>query len=618
MFVTIQDSVYGFGENPCGKLGYGHQNNIIRACEIVELTNQPTTEFNNGENLEKVKSSGKIVELEKQGIIKFHIGANFVIASSINNKLFAWRINDRGKLGCPFENNVISKPCSIEFFDKVKIKQIDSYSNTIAIVTEDGKVYAWGDYFRKQSNVNNETVSPPVEIAFPNGVIIELIFVFKNSFAICNKGDVYIWGENEKLKPELSSKDYQRLSQSKKIESIRDVNHIGIIGLKTYFLTENKDTKDKKIFYSENFKFFHEVSYDQKYVIKRIITYNRHLDRESNSWFIADNEMVYKISSNGKALEKIEKNSIFDCYAEELKETVETIELKTMNDIGDIGHGAFGKVIKSIRYGRLYAIKKTNMDRLNRDIMDKNSEINIMWKLSSEYIANSYDYWTEKTKYNEFLFIQMEYCDCDLKVFLAKINEFRNNEIIFIIKNELLMQLFESVYFLHLNKVIHRDLKPSNILIKYNSPNGRFIKLCDFGLSINHDSSSNSHSSNVSSFRYMAPEVMKGRSYTEKADIYSLGEMITIDFYLFTTNERKLNEYLKEYSKEIETLVKLLTKNDPIERPTWNKILNNFITSNFERFLQISKCIISKFIEKESKNIAKEIINLLNILKKNY
>ena len=297
LFVTIDDSVYGFGDNWSGKLGFGHQINMKCACEIVELKNQ--------------------------GITQFHIGGNFVIASSINNKIFAWGKNDYGRLGCPYENKVISKPCSIKIFDKVKIKQIDSYSNTIAILMDSGKLYAWGDYGFKQLDDNYNHVISPIEIMFPEKVKIEAIFVFdKNSFAISNNGNVYIWGENYYLPKEITRKEYQKSSRPRLIQSISNVKHIGIIGSKTYFLTN-----DNKIFNTKKFHRFDEVLYKIKGHITRMITFKRNLYGMTESWFIDETEAVYKIYHDENKLILVE-NSIFDWFARELNETFETIELK--------------------------------------------------------------------------------------------------------------------------------------------------------------------------------------------------------------------------------------------------------------------------------------------------
>jgi serine/threonine protein kinase len=103
------------------------------------------------------------------------------------------------------------------------------------------------------------------------------------------------------------------------------------------------------------------------------------------------------------------------------------------------------------------------------------------------------------------------------------------------ISSELFVEILESVNYLHkLNPpIIHRDLKPANILIT-NGLNGRFVKIADFGLAKYHTFSDETHTQGVGTVKYIAPEVLKGRNYNTKADIFSLGvaeELFDIDVY---------------------------------------------------------------------------------------
>ncbi|CAG2161400.1 unnamed protein product [Oppiella nova] len=89
-------------------------------------------------------------------------------------------------------------------------------------------------------------------------------------------------------------------------------------------------------------------------------------------------------------------------------------------------------------------------------------------------------------------------------------------------------------------QIIHRDLKPENILIDENVRNGRFIKLCDFGLTTVHDKEINymtrdKHSTGVGTIKYLAPEISQGSKYGLKVDIYSLAiigsEIFELDLF---------------------------------------------------------------------------------------
>ncbi|CAG2162176.1 unnamed protein product [Oppiella nova] len=115
----------------------------------------------------------------------------------------------------------------------------------------------------------------------------------------------------------------------------------------------------------------------------------------------------------------------------------------------------------------------------------------------------------------------------------------------FYISCHIFKEILECVQYLHeLNPpVIHRDLKPDNILISSQLRNGRFIKICDFGLATLHSSSSSSHTTGVGTRQYMAPEVKLQTKYTPKADIYSLAIIAHKLFNLNNFNSPELIIY---------------------------------------------------------------------------
>ena len=114
------------------------------------------------------------------------------------------------------------------------------------------------------------------------------------------------------------------------------------------------------------------------------------------------------------------------------------------------------------------------------------------------------------------------------------------NSIEFYISCQLFKELLESVGYLHESNppIIHRDLKPHNILITEESRNGRFLKLCDFGLATFDSLTTVSHSVGKGTPKYIAQETLTAgsstrTSYDTRADIYSLGviaqELFDID-----------------------------------------------------------------------------------------
>uniref|UniRef100_A0A6B2L2Y9 Non-specific protein-tyrosine kinase n=1 Tax=Arcella intermedia TaxID=1963864 RepID=A0A6B2L2Y9_9EUKA len=74
------------------------------------------------------------------------------------------------------------------------------------------------------------------------------------------------------------------------------------------------------------------------------------------------------------------------------------------------------------------------------------------------------------------------------------------------------------IEWLHRCDFIHRDIKPKNLLIDSHGT----IKVSDFGISL-HLPSNKPVRGVTGTWEYMAPEVMIGKFYDKKADVYSFG-----------------------------------------------------------------------------------------------
>lgn len=88
---------------------------------------------------------------------------------------------------------------------------------------------------------------------------------------------------------------------------------------------------------------------------------------------------------------------------------------------------------------------------------------------------------------------------------------------------KLTVQLLRSIGYLHARGVVHRDLKTENII--FEKRGGDSIKLIDFGLATRLPRGQVLTNS-VGTEGYSAPEVLAGRGYTEKADLWSLGAVV--------------------------------------------------------------------------------------------
>ncbi|KAF0699555.1 Aste57867_9892 [Aphanomyces stellatus] len=88
-------------------------------------------------------------------------------------------------------------------------------------------------------------------------------------------------------------------------------------------------------------------------------------------------------------------------------------------------------------------------------------------------------------------------------------------------KLEIIHAIVSGLAYLHAQGVIHRDLKSRNVLL--DAAQG--AKLSDFGVS--RQVTTDTMTAGVGTYRWMAPEVLQSSHYTDKADMYSLGMILT-------------------------------------------------------------------------------------------
>jgi serine/threonine protein kinase len=93
---------------------------------------------------------------------------------------------------------------------------------------------------------------------------------------------------------------------------------------------------------------------------------------------------------------------------------------------------------------------------------------------------------------------------------------------------KLFVQMLDAVGYVHDQGLIHRDIKPSNFMITSKG----LIKLLDFGIAKNTDSTSSDYTQtgttqNMGTPMYMSPEQIKStKDVTAQTDIYSLGVVL--------------------------------------------------------------------------------------------
>lgn len=146
-------------------------------------------------------------------------------------------------------------------------------------------------------------------------------------------------------------------------------------------------------------------------------------------------------------------------------------------------------------------------------------------------------------------------------------------------------QLTSAIEYIHEIGIMHRDIKTLNIFFMQSG----LLKLGDFGIAKILDSKMDLAETQVGTPLYMSPEIIEGKKYSNKTDLWALGcvmyEICTLTRVFDATNQLKLAYRISlcevlpidndKYSLDLKTLIQLILSKEPDERPSAKQILSH-------------------------------------------
>ncbi|GLJ47991.1 hypothetical protein SUGI_1013430 [Cryptomeria japonica] len=95
----------------------------------------------------------------------------------------------------------------------------------------------------------------------------------------------------------------------------------------------------------------------------------------------------------------------------------------------------------------------------------------------------------------------------------------RRKKLPFKVVIQLALDLSRGLSYLHSQKIVHRDVKSENMLLDRS----RTLKIADFGVARVEAQNPKDMTGETGTLGYMAPEVLDGKPYNRKCDVYSFG-----------------------------------------------------------------------------------------------